>query len=265
MIVIGYLAAVLIGLSLGLIGGGGSILTVPVLVYLFHIEPLLATSYSLFVVGTTSLAGAYKNYKAHHVDIRTVFLFGLTSIITVLTVRRLLLPAIPEQLFSVADTVVTKSVLLMVLFGLLMVLASYFMIRGQRAPVPPSEKRSTLKLFLYGALVGLITGVLGAGGGFILIPALVMLVKLPMKTAIGTSLSIIALTALIGFAGDLGQHSFDWSLLLPVTGLALTGIFIGDKLGQSIEGYKLKKGFGWFVLSMGVFVLIMQLLPLFSM
>src|SRR5688500_162621 len=134
---IGYFAAGLIGISLGLIGGGGSILTVPVLVYLFHIEPTLATSYSLFIVGTTSLAGAVQNYKVQQVNIRTVLLFGLTSIFTVLAVRHYLLPAIPEQLFIIAGHTVTKSVLLMVLFGLLMILASYFMIRGQRAPIPP--------------------------------------------------------------------------------------------------------------------------------
>lgn len=265
MLIFGYFASLLIGVSLGMIGGGGSILTVPVLVYLFGVEPVLATSYSLFVVGSTSLIGAVSNYRKGQVRIQIALLFGLTSIVTVLAVRRFLLPAIPSVLLHFESWELTKSGATMVLFAALMLLASVSMIRSRTINSNTDLKQKAtlfayLRLLSYGVLIGLVTGLLGAGGGFLLIPALVFLVKLPMKEAIGTSLSIIAMNSLIGFLGDWSTMELQWSLLLPVAALAIAGILIGGQLGRHIDGSKLKKGFGWFVLGMGAFIMIKELL-----
>jgi uncharacterized membrane protein YfcA len=261
MEIAGYFAALLIGIFLGLIGGGGSILTIPVLVYLFQIPPSLATGYSLFIVGCSSLAGAWKHYSFGNINLRAAFSFGITSIITVLLIRKLLLPVIPEQLFSIGSFTVTKSLATMVLFAIVMIIASRQMIR--REPVSPAKDgpRSFVltKALIRGIEVGILTGLLGAGGGFIIIPVLVFSFRLKMKEAIGTSLLIIAINALGGFIGDLFHEQYNWQLLLPVTAIAITGTFIGRKLGEKVPGEKLKRGFGWFVLIMGVYILVHEL------
>ena len=260
---IGYLASLIIGISLGLIGGGGSILTVPVMVYLFGLQPLLATSYSLFVVGSTSLVGAYNNFRKGLVNVKATLLFGASSIVTVFLTRKFLVPAIPKDIVTVGNVAITESLLTMVLFAVLMLVASISMIRNKKVAVEEKECRDCVrfsKLVIYGIVIGLVTGLLGAGGGFLLIPALVLLLKLPMKKAIGTSLAIIALNSLIGFTGDLGHFSIDWFFLFKITTIAVAGIFIGGALSKKIPGDKLKKGFGWFVLVMGVYIIVKETL-----
>lgn len=261
----GYFASLLIGLSLGLIGGGGSILTVPVLVYLFGVDPVLATAYSLFVVGTSSLVGAWPKYKQGLVNVKTGIIFGIPSILSVYATRKFIIPMIPNEVFSIGEFMVTKAVLMMVLFAILMVAASISMIRGTCENCDKDENELAQISYNYpmilveGLVVGMLTGLVGAGGGFLIIPALVMLTKLPMKQAIGTSLLIIAAKSLIGFTGDLGNQTIDWNLLLIVTGLAIVGIFIGDKVSKKINSTQLKVGFGWFVLIMGLYIFIQQL------
>ena len=260
---IGYFAAAIIGLSLGLIGGGGSILTVPVLVYLFHINAVTATSYSLFIVGASSLVGFYKNYRKGQAHIKTALLFGISSVSTVFLIRKFILPAIPENLASTGGFSITKSMLTMVLFAILMILASVSMIKSGRKPeqpvLKPENQTNAFQLALYGTGVGLVTGFLGAGGGFLIIPALVLIIGLDMKTAIGTSLLIIAMNSLIGFMGDLGQFDINWAFLTVITSISIAGIFAGNYLGQKIPGNKLKRGFGWFVLVMGIYIIGQEL------
>ncbi len=262
MEIMGYIAALFIGISLGLIGGGGSVLTVPVLVYLFGINPVVSTSYSLFVVGSTSLVGAFNNYRKGMVQIKTALLFGLASITTVFLTRKVLIPLIPEHIASFGSFNLTESIITMVLFAILMVAASLSMIKGRKKQPKETrtenEKINLPKLLLYGVAIGLATGLLGAGGGFLLIPTLVLLVKLPMKEAVGTSLLIIALNSLIGFTGDIGHFDINWFFLIKVTSIAIAGIFAGGWIGKRIEGDKLKKGFGWFVLVMGIFIIIRE-------
>ncbi|MBM3413147.1 MAG: sulfite exporter TauE/SafE family protein, partial [Bacteroidetes bacterium] len=257
--IFGIIASLLIGLSLGLIGGGGSILTVPVLVYLFSVDPLQATAYSLFIVGATSAVGAFPKYKEGQVNLKTALIFGAPSIITVFATRKWIVPAIPAQLGQWGDFVLTKSVLLMLLFALLMVAASFSMISTQKSLGTPELKAQSFNyplILIEGAVVGILTGLVGAGGGFLIIPALVLLTGLPMKQAVGTSLLIIAAKSLIGFIGDLSEQQIDWSLLGFVTAMAVMGIFIGNQLSKKIDGNKLKKGFGWFVLVMGIYILL---------
>jgi uncharacterized membrane protein YfcA len=269
MEIFGYAASLLIGLSLGLIGGGGSILTLPVLVYLFGVSPTLATAYSLFIVGAASLVGAWPKHKEGLINYKTALVFGIPSIAAVFITRKFILPAIPESLFSIGTFPITKDLLLMVLFAILMVAASVSMIRdgkpAKQATSAPQQFNYPLILF-EGAVVGVLTGLVGAGGGFLIIPALVVLSKLPMKQAVGTSLLIIAAKSLIGFTGDLmSGKAMDWTLLGSVTLIAIAGIFLGNALSRRIDGAALKKGFGWFVLIMGSYILLKEISNTFAL
>lgn len=263
MDIIGYIASLVIGISLGLIGGGGSILTVPVLVYLFRVSPVMATAYSLFIVGSTSLVGALPKYKNGLVNLKTALIFGIPSIVAVFATRKYIVPQIPEELFSIGGLLITKNILMMLLFAILMVAASVSMIRNTKSKVEESgsseQKFNVPVILIEGILVGILTGLVGAGGGFLIIPALVLLSKLPMKQAIGTSLLIIAAKSLIGFTGDLSNYQMDWSLLITVTLLAIVGIFIGNWLSNKISPEKLEKGFGWFVFIMGIYIIIKEI------
>lgn len=262
MEIIGYLASILIGISLGLIGGGGSILTVPVLVYLLGVNPTLATAYSLFIVGITALVGAVPKYKQGLINLKTAIIFGGPAIAAVYATRKFIIPTIPDEVFSISGFIVTKPILLMLIFAALMVSASYSMIRvkkGAEQNDNQEQKFNYPMILLEGAVVGVLTGLVGAGGGFLIIPALVMLSKLPMKQAVGTSLLIIAAKSLIGFLGDIGNADINWFLLLSVTSLAVAGIFVGNWLSHRISGDKLKVGFGWFVLVMGIYIIVKEI------
>ncbi|WP_432411306.1 sulfite exporter TauE/SafE family protein [Rasiella sp. SM2506] len=259
--VLGYIGALLIGLVLGLIGGGGSILTVPILVYALALNPVLATAYSLFVVGTTSLVGALKNMKKGMVDFKTAIIFAIPAFIAVYLTRAYLIPAIPNELFEVNGFLVTKNLAIMLFFAIIMLLASVSMIRNKRketAENTPITYNYPL-IIIEGLVVGTITGIVGAGGGFLIIPALVLLAKLPMKKAVATSLFIIAIKSLIGFLGDVQNLEIDWPFLLTFTAISVVGIFIGIWLNKFIDGKKLKKAFGWFVLVMGIYIIYKEL------
>ena len=230
MEIVGYLASILIGVSLGLIGSGGSILTVPVLVYLFQVNPILATTYSLCIVGLSSIAGVISRMKQRLVDIKTIINFGIPSVIGVFLARKFFLPNIPDTI-HLANTLLSKSNFIMLFFASLM---------------------------LVGLGEGMLTGIVGAGGGFLIIPALVILGKLPMKKAIASSIFIISIKSIVGFIGDISHTSIDWNFLIVIVLLATLGIIIGNYLNKKMDGEKLKKGFGWFVLAMASVIFIEQ-------
>lgn len=257
MELLGYLAAILIGVSLGLIGGGGSILTVPVLVYLLHVEPVTATAYSLFIVGLTSLFGSAAYMKKNLVSYKTAIVFSIPSFIAVYVTRKFILPAIPEILLTIGDFELTKNLFVMLLFAILMIFASISMIRDKKPEIVEGELNFNYSLImLEGFIVGILTGLVGAGGGFLIIPALVLLAKLPMKMAVGTSLLIISAKSLIGFTGDIGtQMNINWLFLVLVSILAVSGIFAGSYLSKFVSGKKLKPAFGWFVMIMGIYII----------
>lgn len=263
MEVLGYVLAALVGISLGLVGSGGSILTVPILVYVMGINPVLATAYSLFIVGSTALVGGIQKSLQKVVNYKTVLIFGLPSIVAVYLTRILLIPVIPEVLFEVSGFSLTKPVFLMVLFAVVMVLASYTMIKPvvtDDSAAPAGQEFNYPMLFLLGMGVGVLTGLVGVGGGFLIIPSLVFFARMPMKEAVGTSLNIIAANSLIGFTGDIqGDQYIDWKLILIFTFFAVAGIFYGNYLCKRIDGSKLKSGFGWFILVMGIYILIREL------
>ncbi len=259
---LGYFFSILIGVSLGLIGGGGSILTVPVLVYIFNMDAAAATVYSLFVVGLTSAVGSINYFKRGLINIKTALVFGIPSVAGVFIARLLIVPSIPEQVFSINNFMVSKHMLLMLLFALLMVVASFSMIRKQTTVVTENKQpccKNYAATIFQGIFTGIITGLVGAGGGFMIIPALVFVLKLPMKEAIGTSLLIIAFNSLLGFAGSASHINIHWQFLFTIAAFAVSGIFIGNLLSKKIDGEKLKPAFGWFVLVMGAYIIIKEL------
>jgi len=251
------------GATLGLIGGGGSILTVPILVYLFGLTPSVATGYSLFIVGSTALVGSLSYIKRGEVQLNTVLNYAIPGFAGVYLTRAFLLPSLPEYLFQVEEITITKDIFVMSIFAALMFLASISMIRSQKqkASPNPSAKNRRFLTALQGFSIGVVAGTVGAGGGFLIVPSLVVLAGLSMKTAVGTSLVIIAINSLFGFTGDLGNHdSINWPLLFTVSGIAAIGILIGYALSRQISDANLKKIFGWFVLIMGTTILIDQIL-----
>ncbi|WP_255068574.1 sulfite exporter TauE/SafE family protein [Lacihabitans sp. LS3-19] len=261
--IIGYIGALLMGVSLGLIGGGGSILTVPILVYLFSVDAVLATAYSLFIVGFTSILGSASHIKQGNIHWRTAIVFGIPAIISVFITRQFLVPLIPKEIFTIGTFHLDKPLLMLLLFAFLMVFASYSMIKPSKKIKEEAEtapKYNYPLILIEGAVVGMVTGMVGAGGGFLIIPALVLLAKLPMKKAVGTSLVIIGFKSLIGFLGDVnGSEVIDWKFLMIFSSIAAVGIFLGSYYSKKVKDEKLKPAFGYFVLIMGIYIITKEL------
>ncbi len=257
MEVFGFIAAGLIGISLGLIGGGGSILAVPVLAYIFLLDEKTATAYSLFIVGFSALIGGIQQHKNGNVDWKTATIFGIPAVIGVWLVRHYVVPVLPDVLFNIGYFYFTRRMAMFGLFALLMIVAAYNMLY----PKSKHEVRGVVVynyplILLEGLTVGSITGFVGAGGGFLIIPALVMFANLEMKKAIGTSLIIIAFKSILGFLlGDALSMHIDWEFLGIFTIIALSGIYIGVFINNFIDGKILQKGFGFFIIIMAVFII----------
>jgi len=264
MEVAGYIGAVIMGLSLGLFGGGGSILSVPILVYLFGLDAISATGLSLFIVGATSTAGLYNYHRQGNIEWRTAGMFGGASLLSVFATRRWLVPALPDPLFQLGAVTVPKDTAILGLFAVVMVLAAWSMLRKRKTiPTRRAGEDQLLPLLMIGLAVGLLTGLLGAGGGFVIVPALVVIAGVEMKKAVGTSLLIITANAFIGFWGDRQVHLIDHAaLLLIFIALAIGGILLGGLLAKRINGNRLRPAFGWFILAMGVYIITRELYAL---
>lgn len=256
---IGYIGALIVGLILGLIGGGGSILTVPLLVYLLGYNPVIATAYSLFVVGTTSLVGTIQKFKRGLVDVKTGLAFSFPSFLAVYLSRRYLVPNIPSTLFEINNFEVSKEMGIMIFFAFIMLIASFSMIRKKKEKKYQTTKQPYYKTFIQGLIIGTITGLIGAGGGFLYVPALVLWANIPMKKAVGTSLIIVTINSLIGFTGDMQTIEIEWTFLLVFTAISIVGIIIGVFLSKFISGEKLKKSFGVFTLIMATYIIYKEL------
>jgi uncharacterized membrane protein YfcA len=262
---VGLFLAIIVGITLGLVGSGGSILTVPILVSVYGIAPEMAFVYSLFIVGSTATVGTLKSVSEKLIDYRVAFSFGVTSILSVYLTRVFLVPSLPNILFEFGAYRLTKDVYLLLLFAILMLMASITMIRRNNYLVDKNlgwlESNKRLIFILSGLGVGLITGLVGAGGGFLIIPILFLIGRLPMNKAVGTSLMIISMNSLIGFSSNFQLNlKIDWSFLLVFSAFTISGIFLGNYLSRFIDGQKLKRIFGWFVMMLGIYIIISSLI-----
>jgi uncharacterized membrane protein YfcA len=264
LVLLGYAASLVMGLALGLTGGGGSILTVPILVYLFGIGALQATTYSLVLVGLVALWGAWGAYRSGELHLNRALAFGIPGALGVVASRRLLLPLLPNEL-SIFGLVLTQNSILLMAFSLLMLLASASMIRASLSTnidvvaANTNGSVSYIALFFGGLAVGLLAGFVGAGGGFLIVPALVSIGKLDMRQAVGTSLFVIALQSLLGVLGDFkALAQMDFILFSIVAVLAVMGMSLGTLFRKRISQSKLKLGFGFFVLVMGGLILFQE-------
>lgn len=258
MEILGYVGALFIGLVLGLTGGGGSILTVPILVYLMSVSPVTATAYSLFIVGTTSTFGAIQNYRKNLVDIKNGFIFAIPSFIAVYLTRKFIVPRIPEIIIE-SPILITKNTFLMLFFAVIMIFGALSVLKKKSQDTNNEEKRNLILIGIQTFTIGIIIGLVGAGGGFLIIPSLILFAKLPMRKAVGTSLFIIAMNSLVGFIGDVQNLVIDWTFLLTFSAISVVGIFIGMYLTKYTNESQLKKIFAYFVLVMAAIILLKEM------
>ncbi|MGB0980970.1 MAG: sulfite exporter TauE/SafE family protein [Winogradskyella sp.] len=259
----GYFGALIVGLILGLIGGGGSILTVPILVYILNFSPIVATAYSLFVVGSTATIGTIKNLKTKAIDFKTAVIFAIPSIVSIYFTRSVIIPNLPKIIFSSEAFKLSNALFIMLLFAFIMVVSGLSMVSSKHKidkPKTTSYHTTLYILIIFLAIaIGILAGLVGAGGGFLIVPALVLLLKMPIKKAVSTSLFIIAIQSFTGFLGDINHIDIDWYFLLKFTSLSILGIFIGLTLAKRISPQKMKKGFGYFTIIMGVYIIYREL------
>lgn len=259
MLIFGLVLALFIGITLGLVGSGGSILTVPVFVYALGVDPNIATTYSLLAIAVSSSIGSIRNFALKRVKMNELVLFGVPSVITVYLTRQFLLPLVPDE-FNIGNWVIHQNTVLMLIFAVLMFISGYRMIKAaQLLEFDATRKYPRYVMILQGAMLGFITGGVGAGGGFLIIPALVNFYGMPIMYAVATSLAIISFNSFFGLAGDLEKlHLFDWSILVPYTLILIVGMFTGFYVNKYFRGEQLKKGLGYLILAIGCFILVQE-------
>jgi uncharacterized protein len=258
-----WICAVAIGTIIGLLGGGGAILAMPVMVYLMGYPPKVAAAYSLFVVGVVAFFGSIRHIRRKEISFQSILYFALPGMSMSFLTRRYIVPQVPDKIATLGELVITKDLLIMVLFAFIMLIAGWSMLRkikdGPRKRLLPIEM-TWLAIGSWGLVVGFISGMVGAGGGFMIIPILVVLMELPIKTAMGTSLAIITIQSLTGFSGDiLAQTPIDWGFIMRFTAFAMLGMWAGSTIAQKSKPEKLKKAFGVFVMLMGLLIVIMEM------
>lgn len=261
MDLIGYLASIFIGITIGLLGTGSGTLTLPVLVYLFHQESVVAGAYALFIGGFNSLFASISYFKDKLIDFKIAAYFGIPAATSAYLTRAYIVPAIPKEIFRFENFVLTKGILFMVIFAILLILAALSMLNKIKVPSKiqlDSDKSSYQFIVVEGIVVGFLTSLVGAGGGFLVVPALVVVSKLPMKEAVGTSLVIVAAKSLFGFFGEHAE-TIDWLFITKVCAFVLIGVVIGVLLSKRIDGQKLKPIFGWFILFLGILIFIKEI------
>lgn len=267
MYIFAYFLAILIGISIGLVGSGGSIMAVPILVYLLRLDPIIATAYSLFIVGASSLTGGIVKAFKNLVDFKMVVVLGMPSLLMVLITRIYIVPQLPDILWENESLQISKSLFVMLFFAIIMIIASFSMIKvtESKEEVLSTTSKSGLYVpfvLMVGITLGVVTGMVGAGGGFLIVPSLVLVMHIPIHKAIGTSMWVVAINSLLGFCAYLitGQKNIDWNIIVCFTGASIFGILIGLLLSRHISGERLKKGFGYFILTMGTYILLSELL-----
>lgn len=255
MVLLGYASALLMGLLLGLLGGGGSIFGVPILVYFFGLSPAVATGYALCVVGLTAFSGAFLYMRKGALDLRVLLRFAGPALPMVWFVRGYVVPSMPDVFWGVR-----KDTFLLVFFACVMMLSAYMMLRKKHI-TEKSEvvEASWLRMFLASVSVGALTGFAGAGGGFLITPALLAFFNLPMHRAVATSLGVIACNAGIGFVADLyAGLAVDLRFLAGFLTVTLLGMALGVRINPHVSVARLKALFGWIAFSVGFFMLVRE-------
>lgn len=259
-LIIGSILFFLIGATLSLLGGGGSILTVPVLVYVFGVPPYLATSYSMFLVGTSNWVAAIDSMRKKLVLYKQGFYFAIPGLMATYAIRKFVLPVIPVDLIDTAHLLITKDNAIMLFFAFIMFLAAIKSLKGKNAPgdtLPDSYNYKVI--MLQGLGVGMVTGLVGAGGGFLIIPALVFTNKVPMKNAVATSLMIIGITTTLGFLGDFNPAiQINWGFLLRNTAIAVMGVLVANRYKDRFSNKFLRLAFGYLILILSIFIFYTQ-------
>lgn len=261
-----FLCAILIGLSLGILGAGGAILTIPVFVYVLHVNGLDAITCSLFVVCLTSLTTAIHYFRTKQIHLKAILSFGVPSLISVWFFRGWVLPAIPDPLFTLNHYVISKSSGLLIIFALLMFVVAKKMLATPvvKTDAPDNKVNHSMSFILNGLFVGAITGLLGAGGGFLIVPALVLLLNLEFKIAVGSSLCIIFLNTAMGLLAktELLYH-LNWKLLSTFTLITIASSLYGTQIAHKYSSQKLKRLFGFVLIFVACFMLYEEVLHIF--
>ena len=261
MEITGFVLAFFIGMLMGLIGAGGSILTSALLIYIFGISPILSVSYTMITVCIISLAGSIQYYKRGLVDLKTGLIVGIPALITVYIMRKFVMPAIPKIIFRYHHFIFTKSLLITLIFAVLMIVISYSMIYSPKQVLEKKEEPvNPLVLYALGIAVAILTGFAGVGGGFIILPALVFFANMDVKKAVGTSLFIITINTTVGFLGDFSTGlSYNWNFLLKYIGITLAGMILSNQFSKKTNGSVLKKIFGLAILIIGCWIIVEEL------
>jgi uncharacterized membrane protein YfcA len=256
----GYLALIVAGILLGITGSGGSVLSLPVLVYLFSLDVVMASAYSLFIVGATSIVGTVLKQRERLVDVRAGLIFAVPSILAAFSTRKWLVPLIPEMILQSEHFILTKRALMLGIFAGVIILVSVKMILNGKAKNPSTQKPHPYALIPIGMTTGALAGLLGVGGGFLILPALVAFARIPFENVVGTTLFVIALNSLLAFLGDLLNYSINWSFLLSITALSIIGVCLGILTNRIVPAKPLQRSMGWLTLSMGIWILVIELL-----
>jgi uncharacterized protein len=260
MELLGYASLIGVGLLLGMMGGGGSILSMPILVYLFSLDVVVASSYSLFIVGTTSMVGTMLKQRDSFIDIPAVLQLGVPSLLATFLTRKWIVCSIPDVLFMVGSVAVTRRALLLSVFATVVIISSVMVIHSRQSSTSyeSTSRPNPLALILAGLGVGFLSGLAGVGGGFLILPALILFAGLRFNVAVGSALPIIAMNSLVGFVGGVYSHPVNWIFLASISMLATFGIFIGDHFASRFSPNTLKRIFGWSALMLGIWILIKE-------
>jgi uncharacterized membrane protein YfcA len=252
---LGYFALIGIGLILSLTGAGGSLLSLPILVYLFSLDVVTASSYSLFIVGTTSLIGAWLEHKRHRVDFRTGIVFGIFSVISIFVTRTWIVPRIPDEILLSDSLTVTKRVLMLGIFALLAISSSAIILLKHTWTTSHTAESRLKFLIPTGIVTGIVVGLAGVGGGFLILPSLLLFARLPFKPAVGTTLLIIGFNSMLGFLGDVINYPINWLFLLLITCFSIVGMLLGHLYSARMPRHYIRLAFGWIVLTVAVAML----------
>lgn len=258
--ILGAFLFVLIGVILSLLGSGGALLTIPVLVYIFDVDPYWATSYSMFIMGVSNWAATIDNIKKNLIYYKIGLCFAIPGLLVTFIIRRFILPIVPDVLFESDVLSFTKGSAIMLSFAILMFYTAIKTFRRKNTIEYSRIEFSPVINILQGAAIGLVTGFAGAGGGFLIVPALLFTVKMPMKEAAATSLFIISITTFLGFFGDFNPAiEMDWTLIIFCTAFSILGILITSFIKDTFSNKFLKTSFGYFILGLSLLVFYIEI------